>query len=959
MKEKYRKQAYQLANIGHWEVDFENDELYWSDEIKKLHEVPHDYEPDLETAITFYEKGEHRKSIQEAISHAIEKGESFTIESKIITAKGNQRWIKAIGEPEFENGRCLRLYGSTQNITDRKKAEQKIERQQKKLRDIIEHSTIMFYRHDTDHNLTYVSPQSTRFLGYSPQEAKQKWTHFITDHPVNRKAIAHTERAIKTGESQPPYELQLRKADGKKIWVKVNESPIVEGGKTVEIVGSMTDITELKNQQKELDLLSRVASETQNMVIITDSRERIEWVNKAFTQITGYSKDEALGKNPGNLLQGPETDEQTVKRIAQKIREKKSFSEEILNYTKEGKAYWLKMDVTPITDEKGNVSQFFSIQEDITEQKNTLQQFKEKESQLRNMANNVDGMIHQYRRYPDGQEEFVYISEGIRELHEITPEEAIESSELLWSQIDDDHIDEVRASVTESAKQMTKWDQKWKIETPSGKEKWIHGRGTPRKLEDGSILWDTILLDITKQEQAKKREQELHRIIEESLNEVYIFDADSLQFQFVNSIAKQHTGYSEEELLGMSPLDLTKEYTPDSFRKLLHPLANEYEQFIQFETIHQQSDGSSYPVEVSLRKDEFNGQSVYIAAILDISEQKLLEKNISRQISLLNNILDSTPGLFYMVNKDMTFSRTNQNVKTFFGLTAKELQETNALSLIAPRERSKATSEIGKAFTNGYADLETILIDKNGEEYHFFMNGSRIELDGNYYVIGMGIDISERVKAEEENAILLQEIHHRVKNNLAIISGILMLELEELSPKNMNRLPLERSINRIISIGKVHELLYQSSSFSKVNTAKYVGELVQSVMDTFSESKNIEVNIDTEQDLAININQTIPLGMLLNEFITNSIKYAFDKAGHGLITIQIHRKQNQYYVTYKDNGKGFEPQVFENSKTLGFTIIHTLLSQLNADYEFSSEDGFEIVLSFKENNKGSHSNIDI
>jgi PAS domain S-box-containing protein len=228
MQVRYKKQAYQLANIGHWELDIENGELYWSDEIKKLHEVEPDYVPDLERALEFYVEGEYRDKARSAVIQAIEEGDPFAFESKILTNKGNERWVKAIGEPKMKNGKCIRLFGSTQDITDLKKTGKKARKTQQKLREIIEHSTVMFYRHDTDHQLTYLSPQSEYFLGCTPEEGKQKWTSFVTDHPINKEGLKKTEKAIKTGQSQPPYEMQLKRTDGRTIWVKVNESPITE-----------------------------------------------------------------------------------------------------------------------------------------------------------------------------------------------------------------------------------------------------------------------------------------------------------------------------------------------------------------------------------------------------------------------------------------------------------------------------------------------------------------------------------------------------------------------------------------------------------------------------------------------------------------------------------------------------------------------------------------------------------
>lgn len=217
--ERQRDKAYDIANIGHWELDLVNDNLIWSDAIKKLHEVAREYQPDLETGINFYKEGELRQKITEAVEHAIESGEGFDLELKIITAKGNERWIRAIGETEYRNGKCLRIFGSTQDITRRKENEQK-------LQNIVEYSTNMFYQHDENHLLNYVSPQSKDFLGFSPEEAKNRWTEFVTDHLINEQGFRLTQKAIDTGEAQPSFPLQLKKKTEKSFGYGLMRHPL-------------------------------------------------------------------------------------------------------------------------------------------------------------------------------------------------------------------------------------------------------------------------------------------------------------------------------------------------------------------------------------------------------------------------------------------------------------------------------------------------------------------------------------------------------------------------------------------------------------------------------------------------------------------------------------------------------------------------------------------------------------
>jgi len=123
---------------------------------------------------------------------------------------------------------------------------------EEQLRVIVEHSTNLFYLHTPDHVLKYVSPQSRKFFDCEPKEALVRWTEFLTDDPGNARGVLATQAAIDTGMAQPPYELELRGPKGRTIRVEVHEAPVVKNGKTLAIVGALTDITERKRAEEEL-----------------------------------------------------------------------------------------------------------------------------------------------------------------------------------------------------------------------------------------------------------------------------------------------------------------------------------------------------------------------------------------------------------------------------------------------------------------------------------------------------------------------------------------------------------------------------------------------------------------------------------------------------------------------------------------------------------------------------------
>lgn len=154
-------------------------------------------------------------------------------------------------------------------ITRFKQAEVSLKKSEQKLRNIIEHSNELFYLHDTEHNLTYVSPKSKDFFGYTPSETKVKWMKMMTSNPINQAGFEITQKAIQTGKKQKPYILEGRRKDEKSIFLEIDESPILdENGKTVLIAGAARDITDRKRAEEEKENLEARLRQSQKMEAI-------------------------------------------------------------------------------------------------------------------------------------------------------------------------------------------------------------------------------------------------------------------------------------------------------------------------------------------------------------------------------------------------------------------------------------------------------------------------------------------------------------------------------------------------------------------------------------------------------------------------------------------------------------------------------------------------------------------
>ncbi len=154
------------------------------------------------------------------------------------------------------------------------------------------------------------------------------------------------------------------------------------------------DITVRKKIEMELSQMALIARETDNAVIITDPEGRVEWVNKGFENFTGYTLDEIRGKIPGNILQGPDTDPVAVKRIAEAIQKRVSVEQDLINYSKNGIPYWIRINIQPVFNADGELSKFISLQKNITSEKLLQQEVKESERKLRTILDSaLDGVI--------------------------------------------------------------------------------------------------------------------------------------------------------------------------------------------------------------------------------------------------------------------------------------------------------------------------------------------------------------------------------------------------------------------------------------------------------------------------------------------------------------------------------------------------------------------------------------
>jgi two-component system sensor histidine kinase/response regulator len=234
---------------------------------------------------------------------------------------------------------------------------------EKRMRRRVEMLSEAVFETDPQGRLVFLNPAWQTIFGTAPDQALGQLlgAQFVDE---DRSAWAALQ-PVRGQAASPPATLRARRSDGRIAWVEVSTAATEEGG----TVGVIRDVSRQKLAQDELARLSIVASSTDNLVVITDAQGRIEWVNRAFIELTGHALAEIIGRKPGELLQGPDTDRAAVARISQALREGRSIREELVNYRRNGSRYWIVLQITPVRDHAGRIERFVSVQADISERK--------------------------------------------------------------------------------------------------------------------------------------------------------------------------------------------------------------------------------------------------------------------------------------------------------------------------------------------------------------------------------------------------------------------------------------------------------------------------------------------------------------------------------------------------------------------------------------------------------------
>jgi len=420
-----------------------------------------------------------------------------------------------------------------------------------------------------------------------------------------------------------------------------------------------------------------------------------------------------------------------------------------------------------------------------------------------------------------------------------------------------------------------------------------------------------------------------------------------------NKMSSFMLGYSPDEIRGKKFSGLLTEAIPDSFSKSGGKRSLKGQ--VQFRSRQIRKDGSTFPVEIRIFRHKYKENEIVIAVVSDISYLTNAEEKIVQGEAQLRQAYELSGLLSWCSNvneKILFWAHLNKKFENLPMTGDPRSDYEIFLRIFEPLCGNALKKSIRERIdTKEPLEGTTRIITPAGDarevkyKIEFFY-----DTEGIYkYHIGTAFDITElKVKEEklrqmlEERTIMLKEIFHRVKNNLAMIISLISIQRRKADDEEI-RAVLTEVENRIHAISSVHEDLYRSESFTSICADEYLRKLVGNLVGTMATDTRIRTYVRT-QDCVLNLDTGIHVGMLVNEIVTNSIKYAFKGRGEGSIYVEMDCSGDEYVLIVRDDGIGFDPSFsISTSDSLGITLIRTLaLKQLNGSIDLkTSEEGTE------------------
>ncbi len=706
---------------------------------------------------------------------------------------------------------------------------------------------------------------------------------------------------------------------------------------------------------------------SKEIILILSKTGKILFVNKNALKNFGYSDEELIGKSITHFL-AKGSIRKALYALSKEFLGHPQPVMEIQVKTKSGKIRYLEVaeGSTPIYDKKKLTGVMVSAS-DITERKQAYEELRSSEERLK--------ILYEYA--PDAY----YLSDlkgnfidGNRAAEEITgykKDELIGKNFLKQNLLSAGQIPKVSALLAKNAMGKPTGPDEIILNRKDGAQVLVEIRTFPVNVK-GQALVLGIARDITERkltEDALQIEKAHHEQLFESAQEAIVMCDNDGKVLKMNKKFMRLFGYTHDEATGRSIDQLVAPKESHKEAASITKFVSRGEK-VSFETVRERKDGTLINVSVLASPINIGGTQVGVYAIYrDITERKQAEEELRKSEMMYRALFERANDAVFLLNFDGVHLAANKKAADMLGYSNEELIGKSFREIVVPHEYGKAREKF-ISLKNGktFSPYERTFRKKDGTEFPVEINVALVRDAENkplfiqskpLFIQSIVRDITQRKRAEEqikaslkEKEVLLQEIHHRVKNNMQIISSLLKLQSRHLTDVNALQTFMS-SQNRVKSMALIHERLYQSKDFSNVDFNEYVRSLISHLFSSYGiDSGTIKSDIHIK-DVFLNINTAIPCGLIVNELVSNSLKHAFPNGNKGEIKIAMNSLNgNEIELNVSDNGVGLPEDIdFRETDSLGLHLVTILAEdQLHGEIKLDRTEGtgFHMKLRKKE-----------
>ncbi|MEQ9310371.1 MAG: PAS domain S-box protein [Balneolaceae bacterium] len=657
---------------------------------------------------------------------SLEKGVStFDFEVRFITKQNNIIWLSWFCTPNFNEGL---IYSTAKNITEEKKLRE-LNRQ------VGELAKIGGWELELETMTPYFSEEVFKIYEI-PFGSPPKLEDGIRFYAPEAQSIIQ-DAVYQCIENNIPYELELpfKTAKGKSIWVKTQGKAEVIDGKAVKLIGAIQDITDRKLAEiavrESEELLEEVSSLAKIGSWEVDLRKNsIYWSNQVH---------QLHGTDPQSFVPDLETAinfyrkdfrEMVNQSIAKAIKSRETWDFEAVIVDTKKQEKWVRAIGEPEFIDGECVRLFGSFQD--------IQSLKETESRLINLSENLPGVVYQYVINPDGTDDMRYVGGNVEEMWGFTADEVLENVGLIWQQIEaGGDLEIAKQSILNSIETQTRWNGRFRYLMPSGEIRVHLGNGTPSFLADGTIIFNSIILDITKEVKNKdllKMATELSRIGSWEMDMVNQTDDRMFWSPMVREILEVDENYDANLTGGL------EFYTGESNIRIKEAMAALIEKGAEFdeELLLVTAKGNERWIRAIGKSERVKNKCIKIyGSLQDIHESKILDLRLS-------DILGSISDAFYAIDKDLNFTYFNKEAERLLDRKEKEILGKNIWEVF-PAAVDSPLSTI----------YQRVLETKVSESFEYLYPGDNSWYEVNAYASLDGLsvyfkNIDERIKAEQD-----------------------------------------------------------------------------------------------------------------------------------------------------------------------------------------------------------------